>query len=168
MNLDGFDTSLLQGDTPTESFRRDRVALAIQTLERIPGGKIDLDYYYFQLDTAHNHCGTIACGAGWLALQPEWNALGLRVDPDSKTVVTDHRDGAGAMGKMFYSANYNWQKDVHIDVLFGGRNATDADKLLEDRLQAYFGAEQWVTWPAQHAALLLARLQYCLANHCGA
>jgi hypothetical protein len=59
---------------------------AREILAAIPANRLNLSFVAMnQCDGAHNdpnHCGTIACGLGWLAMRPEFQALGLCVDED--------------------------------------------------------------------------------------
>lgn len=58
---------------------KERLAFAYQVISGIPGDVIELDSFRTKKGQTLE-CGTICCGAGWLALHPVFNELGLTAD----------------------------------------------------------------------------------------
>ena len=50
---------------------------AYETFKTIPRKNVMMDSVMEELDVIGNHCGTIACGMGWLGVTPAFNDLGL-------------------------------------------------------------------------------------------
>ena len=117
---------------------------AIEVIERIPDSKIDLEAFYkFPGDPRENLCGTIACAAGWLALDPEFSALSglmlvsmtalhgrtsrrfkvgdestthseLWADPLSRVFGTDYATAASLFGQSDYADIPGTDKDIWL------------------------------------------------------
>jgi hypothetical protein len=50
-----------------------------------------------------NHCGTIACGLGWLAMRPEFQALGLGVDDEGRLLWNRKFDYFGTVAAKLFN-----------------------------------------------------------------
>lgn len=75
---------------------------AYQIIDGIPDNQFDLQWFYsfYPGDLpAANDCGTIACAGGWLALHPQFNALGLEAGREGPTL--DGKYGYKALGEIF-------------------------------------------------------------------
>lgn len=55
----------------------DRLRLAYNRFKTIPNKQVYLNLVMSELDSNNNHCGTIACGMGWLGVTPAFNEMGL-------------------------------------------------------------------------------------------
>jgi len=60
-------------------YRKERLQAAYEFLRGVPEDRIDLAEWCVR-DT---ECFTIACGLGWLAMHPYFQALGLRIERDA-------------------------------------------------------------------------------------
>lgn len=102
-----------------------RFKRAIEIIESLPDAQLNLKVwqksigfkYIISADQAT--CGTIACAAGWLALNPEMHAQGLSCGHSGQPL---YRDGEG---------NYFSQFDALR--IFFGIGERDADSLFEER-----------------------------------
>lgn len=63
--------------------KKDLLIKARDYIKTIPSQFFNLRSVYDTFKGIQPECGTIACAAGWIALNPEFNALGLTCDPDS-------------------------------------------------------------------------------------
>lgn len=71
---------LIEGDRNTSALYAWRVMRAHEILSGIPDDHVYLGSFYPEGQSMGAPlCGTIACGAGWLALNPEFQAMGLGV-----------------------------------------------------------------------------------------
>jgi hypothetical protein len=116
----------------------ERLKLAIRIIERIPDSRVALSYWQQGADEgdlavqtmdAADHCGTIACAGGWLALAPEMQERGLR-----PSVIL----GAPTLGSLrSYAALASFFDIGHTeaDQLFGPRAAHESfpDSPASDR-----------------------------------
>lgn len=64
-----------------------RLQMAYDIFKDIPRNRVNLNQVVRKCDAENNHCGTIACGMGWLSLTPSFNRLGVRYDVDYGILV---------------------------------------------------------------------------------
>lgn len=159
---------LIGNDRNTNTLHAERVSLAHQVLSGIPLDRMNLDRFYAKNQSVDTPlCGTIACGAGWLALHPDFQAMGLKVRP-----ACGFRDGIEfgkstmqlggftSLTKVFVHGD--WQKGYElVNNMFDGYS----DGVWDYQLMRHLGADE--TLVITHKALLLARLRYAYQHHCG-
>jgi hypothetical protein len=72
-------------------------------------------------------CQTIACAAGWLALHPKMQKLGIEVSPSSGSPVFHSEWGGAAFAKLF---NITEEEGV---CLFSSRHLEEQENKISDR-----------------------------------
>lgn len=161
---------LIGEDHDTNTLHAERVSLAHQVLSGVPDDQVYLGSFYPEGQSMSAPlCGTIACGAGWLALHPEFQAMGLRVchgaDHDRRGVQFLTREGGwrygfDAMHGIFVTGTYPFGIKL-VQNLFEARTFGEWDDVLLRMLK---------TSKCRHATgkeLLLLRLRYAYQHHCG-
>lgn len=73
--------------------------VAYNIFKDIPAKQVALNSIVKEFRPANNHCGTIACGMGWLGLKPEFTALGLTTNADHHL---DYRSRKTGVHHRFY------------------------------------------------------------------
>lgn len=144
---------LMPGDTPTKTYIKERISLAYQIIVGVPEKQIELDAWYSRIGkevVGKKRCNTLACGAGWLALHPAFNALGL----ERNGSVVD--GGYYALNSVFLHEPNNYRVMRHAENLFGQRDSGDWDWYLVDLDHNITDKE-----------LLLWRLKYGHDHHSG-
>lgn len=76
----------------TPNFRR--LQMAYDIFKDIPRKKVHLSQIVAKCDVENNHCGTIACGMGWLGLSPSFKRMGLRYNTESDILEYAHKQWA--------------------------------------------------------------------------
>lgn len=161
---------LIDDDRNTNTLHAERVSLAHQILSGIPDGQVHLNSFY-AAGTEQNICGTIACGAGWLALHPSFQEFGLR-----PRVVCGQWKGVEFAG--LHADNTHIGFHAVFKVFASGDEDADASKRIVDSL---FEARSFGGWDdvllrllhtgrstrATDKELLLMRLRYAYQHHCG-
>lgn len=159
---------LLEWDKKTNTLYAERISLAHQVLSGIPISHFNLDRFYAPGQSEDTPlCGTIACGGGWLALHPDFQAMGLRARSvcgrREGITLTPSRHELGAfqaLTKVFCHGDWSTGYQLVTDI-FDGYSDGKWDSALFLHLRA--DEELVVT----HKALLLARLRYAYQHHCG-
>jgi hypothetical protein len=117
----------------------ERLKRAIAIIEATPSKQLNLRFWQRgEKDTTKKqyvssvqevHCGTIACAAGWLALNPEMNAEGLSCGPFGYPVFEEHTQFAAL--QHFFDI-----RDVEAYRLFNSRTIFEqcgGRELLSDK-----------------------------------
>lgn len=159
---------LIYGDANTNTLHRGRVSLAHEILSGIPVELIHLDKFYAPGQGVQtDYCNTIACGAGWLALHPAFQAIGLtpRIHEEERQGVEyfvreDVLRGFEALAAVF-ALDGEAHASRRIRNLFSERTYGSWDEFLLEFLKAR------QTEPVTDRDLLLARLRYAYQHHCG-
>lgn len=129
-------------------FYKERIALAYEILSGIPEDNILLSAYVTEGDGTPT-CGTIACGAGWLAMHPAFHAMGLRLDASRHGLlipILGEGYGAKALSSIFGDTDTFYK-------LFASRGRGTWDEKLLQEMGCISDKE-----------LLLARLRYAYHN----
>lgn len=101
--------------TPNLDLLRD----AYMIIDGIPDKSFNLMQVYSTRKVKAD-CGTIACAAGWLALHPDFQALGLKYSPDSFQLISMQ----GVRNNVSYKYKLNKLFNIRVEdaqALFGGR-----------------------------------------------
>lgn len=81
---------------------KERIALAHQIIDGIPEEVIDLETYVKKKGRSIG-CGTVACGAGWLAMHPAFNEVGLIIHDEVGLII--HASENGTQYPVFLEKN---------------------------------------------------------------
>lgn len=134
------------------SIDKELVAKAHAIIDGIPEEHICLNAYVRDGEL-HYSCGTIACGAGFLGMHPDFNAMGFRLerfDPFCTTVpfykgawandAVDKLFGDDAFDRMFATHGEGAYDDDLLDELWNRlhRRATDKELLLARMKKVYY------------------------------
>lgn len=131
---------------------KERLAFAYQVIGGIPEKVIDLERYRSKEGKTLD-CGTICCGAGWLALHPVFNELGLTLSasnfPQTEKTMQDYQnDPEDALAEIFgtnafdkyFSPRYLGKWDSELVTQFRNANIrppTDKELLLARLKKGY-------------------------------
>lgn len=135
-------------------FYKERIALAYEILSGIPEDNILLSAYVTEGDGTPT-CGTIACGAGWLAMHPAFQAMGLRLEASRHGLLSPN-------GLLFPSLGEDYGSKS-LSFIFGDTDtfyklfASRGRGLWDEKLLQEMGC-------ISDKELLLARLRYAYHN----
>lgn len=101
------------------------VAKAHEIIDGIPDKVIDLKRFVSQCGESPD-CGTIACGAGWLALHPYFKELGLTI-PQSKFGGVIRHTPTGLVNDDALRMTFGGEHSEVYDMLFSPRNCGTLD-----------------------------------------
>ena len=159
---------LIYSDKDSNTLHRGRVSLAHEILSGIPEELIQLDHFYAPGQSSWtDYCNTIACGAGWLALHPAFQNMGLRPrihEWERSGVEFIERytvlKGFDALAAVFVVGDW-LTGDTCVRNMFSEYSYGDWDHVLLKLHKAYYKNA------ATDRDLLLMRLRYAYQHHCG-
>lgn len=79
---------------------KERLAMAYQVIDGIPDEAINLESYRSKKGKTLG-CGTICCGAGWLALHPVFREMGLKTNRHGQPRMKGSIYSYAAMNQVF-------------------------------------------------------------------
>lgn len=165
-------------------FNKKYIELAYQILDGIPEKQISLDYTYNEYVQEGDWDKIIACGAGWLALHPKFQKLGLysistefvvgliqkkylnyiRNYKKTKLKINSYNPLFNDLGRLFYSpkvdANIGQYSNIRVDDIFCVKGEGLWDKNLIDKIKKETNSRK-----VSAKQLLLERLKFAY-NHC--
>jgi hypothetical protein len=120
----------------------ERFKKAIELIEKTPDEQINLRVWQKAgrnrvTSRAQANCGTIACAAGWIALDPEMQEEGMSVGDFGQPIYPyrgQHLDGFDAL-QYFFDI-----RDVEVDYLFESRRNSE----LVNGLEKYSDRNIWL------------------------
>lgn len=122
---------------------------AIDYIETIPDNVFNLESIY-----SKRECGTIACAAGWLAQNPDFQALGLGLAPNTPEEFSGARLKINGVEKWW---------DYSISELFGLEH-DDGVELFGTRGCGALGYAEEMAFPGTDKQLWLQRARTFIAE----